>query len=621
MRFRCWFALLIFIITCLLSASHAWAIPPFYTLKASNVKKGFSLRNSVQWQTLPCSEQNFVMRQKLVSFPIFRYKQRNLSSDNELEGYYCWNVRLPSSYNRSLLHFRLIRVFGDVELSINQESIWHQVGEAPARIFDILYQVPREDLNFQLRLRCGESHMCGFRGGFKINRPNKGMADEIFAQTLDFFAFAGIMFCCFFHSIFIILRRRSGAAVSLTFVALALGLRILLTGQGQLVLFTGVKEAHFWRLEIFTLYILMPSVISMIRGLFPAELSKQFVVFCLLFGAAWSLLLPFFSSEHYLIFLGAAYILLILALGTLFWVCYSAYKLKRSAYYPFLACTLTITISTGMEVANNRLNVELNPSFHPLGYFFSIVLMAVLLATRITEAFARVESQEFEILELNQKLRYEIEHLDQKIYERTAELQKIIGTLPTGIINITWLGDDIWKVSSQYSRLLYQLFGLQVNSFSELEQLFTQCELLNDVHFEVQNLIQLLHQSQTSEFEDLTPRIRSMFPSQLRLRDDDHWMEFRVQISFVYHHEKIVGLFLFLIDISSLKQLEADSQAAEEAHREALSKVTVRAQEQSHLHIHEFLNDPMWIQLGPTAYQQFTRELERDFCPMPNQVS
>jgi|GEM_PF-3771646 hypothetical protein len=584
---------------------------PIYRLTKSDIQKGFSLRGDVQWQAMPCSIDNFVIRKKIVRFPLYQYKGRVDRDSNDHEGYYCFHVEAPRTVKRSLLHVRLIRVFGQVELTINEQVVWQQAGDV-GKVFEVLFQPTTEKLAIQMQMKCAESYICGFRGGFKFNHVSKGLSDELYSQTLDLFAFAGILFCGLFHLIFVTMRRRSEAAVALLLVAVALGMRILLTGQGQLHLYTRISESLFWRLEIGTLYLLLPATIAMVQGIFPRDVGARWTKSARYGSVAAALFLPFGGPDHYLYFLLIAYILIIMTLWTLMSTIVKAYRNKRTAILVFVLCSLTILTSTAMEVTNTRLNLELNPSFHPLGYLFSIVTMAVLLATRISEAFSRVEIQEREIKILTRRLQYEIDNLDRKIAERTSELASIIGALPTGIITLTRHESGDWVVSSQYSTFLRTTLGMDVQSFADLEYVFSKMQVAGP-HFPLQSeqLEAQLHVA-SDDADVQAERIRRLFPSSVSYQMGKQHLEFKVHLSFVTHHEQIVGLFVFLVDVSTLHGLEAQSQSAEIAHTEALARVAAQADLFAEQPMIEFFQHPFWSQLGAARYRELCERLRQD---------
>jgi PAS domain-containing protein len=516
---------------------------------------GVYVRGDVYWQNVPCSEAEHTEIAKLRKFPLLKYKLLLGDKIKEHEGYYCWNMQLPEALVGQLVHISLIRVFGQGRLWINYEPVWSQSGHKAERI-DFLYHVRSPLLKVEFALNCGESPMCGFRGTFKVRTELEGAQIEQRSRSLDFFAFSGLAFCCIYHLAFSFLRRRYNAGFMIAIMSLCLCLRILLTGQGQLHYYLGITEEHYWRLEIFIVYLLIPSTISMSRAIFPLDSSARIERLSWQL-ALFSLALLVASSSWFLPLMLVTYVMILMTIISFTLTVRNGLRSGRSATSLFAFTAIIIISSTFLEVLNTRVNIELVPGVHPMGFLLCSIIVAVLFSKRISEAFTHAEVQELDIKQKTERLTEDIALFDRRIEERTMSLRLLIESLPTGIILISRESGGHWKVNGSYSKFLTGTLGISVSDWDSFQVFLTR---LGSQHpfanaRELEAACEQILNSREADFRALTAdQCTWTFDNaerpavELRLA----WIPIRSQ-------EDVLGAYLFLFDVTSLTRIQRES--------------------------------------------------------------
>jgi hypothetical protein len=411
-------------------------------------------------------------------------------------------------------------------------------------------------LRVEFALNCGESPMCGFRGTFKVRTELEGAQIEQRSRSLDFFAFSGLAFCLIYHLAFSFLRRRYNAGFMIATMCLCLCLRILLTGQGQLHYYLGLTEEYYWRMEILIVYFLIPSTLSMSRAIFPLDSSARIekVSWTL---AMFALLLFVARSSWFLPLMLITYVMIFLTIISFILTIRNGLKNRRSATGLFAFTASIIVSSTFLEVLNTRVNIELVPGMHPMGFLLSSIIAAVLFSKRISEAFTHAEVQELDINQKTEKLQEDIALFDRRIEERTQSLRLLIESLPTGIILISKDASGLWKVNGSYSKFLTRTLDAGVTDWSSfltfLKRLGPKLSCANAQELEAA-CVQILSHKEAD--------FRSLTSDQCTWTFDDATrpaVELRLAWIPIRSQEDVLGAYLFLFDVTSLTRIQRES--------------------------------------------------------------
>ncbi len=538
-------------------------IPTYTWQPEGRTAAGIYVRGDVIWQKEPCSETEMSPTARLQKFPILKYKMLLKDKLDQHEGYYCWNMQLPEKYVGQLVHINLIRVFGKAKLWINYESVWTQATESeiPERL-DFLYHVRSPLLRVEFSLTCGDSPLCGFRGAFKVRTELEGGQIEQRSRSLDFFAFAGLAFCFAYHFVFAFLRRRYNAAMMIAMMAFCLCVRIVLTGQGQLHNYFHIAESLYWRLEVLAVTILIPSTISMSRAIFLHDSSARIEKIAWIMAGSSTFLLMFATSSWFLPLMVITYLMIFMTVLSFCITIKNGLKNRRSATYIFAFTAITIIGSTVLEVLNTRVNIELSPGAHPMGFLLSSIIASVLFSKRISEAFTHAEEQEQNIHKMTSKLNEEIELFDQRIEERTQQISLLIQSLPTGIILINQDEEGRCRVNGSYSKFLTESLGIDVHDWPSFHKFLglvhKDLTFANAAQLE-QEFASILHDYAASD-----TRLRSIGPEQCTWKFHHASqrldpVELRLVWVPIRDNESVSGIYLFLLDITHLTKLQREA--------------------------------------------------------------
>lgn len=513
--------------------------------------EGLQITGPLTWNPTACDFQTV---NQLHDFPIFSYKGPSGKPRKDATGAYCFQIQVPPEMLGRMLHISMIRIFGNAELLINQNLVWQQNSSTGPKRLSVLHDVESQVLQVELRLRCNEAPNCGWRGNLHVRDQRQGTRSDLMHYSYDLLAVAGILACFFYHLIFALLRRRSSTALFLSFNALALILRLVLSGQGQLHYFLQLSESWYWRLETLAVLIVLPSSISLVRSVFEEETPQLLPTLGWVIGLTASAFL-LLDARIFPFLLLWVYVLVFLNFYQAAIVAIRALRHKRSGSMIFVVSSLITFVSTTFEVLNARLNFEMHTAVQPISYLMAMIFQSVLLATRINDAFVLAEQQESEIKNLREKIEIEIRSLDQKILERTTELRTIFQSISTGILWISCNEQGELEISSEYSDYLRETIGFDIQSWHEMH-FFLRRLRLPDLPRSGKELAQWFQQ-QIMHKDALDQALENRLGG-LKVFDDlDRVKHLKFKWVPIVEENRVTELFIFVFDVSLSIELEA----------------------------------------------------------------
>jgi hypothetical protein len=537
--------ILILLILMLLSPSLDAGTIPTFAWDAAAEAKGLNIQGDLAWSPTTCDFEKH--EQDTRSFPIFSYKRPSGKPFKDAAGAFCFALELPEERLGTLLHFSMIRIFGIAELSINGERVWFQNQMTGAQRLNILHEVKSQKLLVEIRLRCNEAPSCGFRGALHVHGDRQGIRADLLRYSYDLLAITGIMACLFYHMIFAFLRRRSSAAIFLSFNALALMLRLFLSGQGQLHFFFNIPESWYWRLETLAAYLLTASTLSLVKTVFEEDSPKHLSLLGWSIAGTSSVFL-FLGPRVFPFLLSIVYVLLILNSINYALVIPRALRQRRSGAILMVICAAVTFISALFEALNSRWNIEMHPAAQPLTHLATMIFQSVLLATRINDAFVTAEKQESEIKTLKEQIEVEIRSLDQKILERTTELRTIFQSISTGILWINLDEKNNLRISSEYSDHLRKTIGFDIEAWHEMHFFLRRMRLgtLPRSGKEVAAFFQE-HMKQPESLDQMLEKLLGG----IKVFDDlDRVKHLKFKWIPIIEEGRVTELFLFVFDVS-----------------------------------------------------------------------
>ncbi|MDQ3232654.1 MAG: hypothetical protein M3Q07_12615 [Pseudobdellovibrionaceae bacterium] len=574
-----------------------------FTWNEAESNEGLRIEGPISWNPSSCDFT--AADQQVHDFPVFSYKGPSGKARTEASGAYCIQVQVPPGMLGQTLHVSMIRVFGDAELLINGERVWHQDATTGPRRLMFLHHVTHEVMQMELRLQCNQGPACGFRGALHIKDQRQGTRSDLLHYSFDLLAVTGILACFFYHLIFAFLRRRSSIALFLSINAVALIARLILSGQGQLHYFALPNEAWYWRLETLAVLVLLPSTISLVRSVFEQETPEFLSILGWVIGITGSVFLVL-DARIFLFLLSLIYLLLGLIIYTYIVVITKGLRRRRSGAIIFVVCALTTLASTVFEVLNVRLNVEMHTAVQPMSYLATMIFQSVLLATRITDAYALAEHQETEIKSLKDQLEVEIRSLDQKILERTTELRTIFQSISTGILWISWNEQGALNISSEYSAHLRHTIGFDVQAWHEMH-FFLRRMRLQGLPGSGKDLAQWF-QVQMQDKDALDHALEKLLGG-LKVFDDlDQVKHLKFKWVPIIQNERVMELFLFVFDVSLSIEMQ-DLALYKTMEIEALQELTTLRPERVE-EFHQIFTDSSRTAIREFAATHQLRQLE-----------
>lgn len=544
--------LMLWLITFILWVPALKAVPlSNYVWDAAAERHGIDIAGQLAWDPNACDfgKADFEAH----AFPVFSNKGPSGKPQKNATGAYCLTVQLPPERMATMLHLSMIRIFGTAELWINQQRVWHQNSSTGPRRLNLLHEVTSERLQIELRLRCNEAPSCGFRGSLHIREARQGTRSDLLHYSYDLLAVTGIVACLFYHLIFAFLRRRSSTAIFLSINAIALMMRLVLAGHGQLHYFLDIKETWYWRLETLAVYLLLPSTISLVKTVFEKEAPQYLSTLGWVTAGAASVFLVL-EARIFLFLLIIVYVLILFNLINYFITVPRAVRNRRSGAIILVVSAVTTFVSTLFEVLNTRLNIEMHSAVQPMSYLAVMIFQSVLLATRINDAFTLAEQQESEIKILKEKIEVEIRSLDHRILERTAELRTIFQSISTGILWISRNEQNVLCISSEYSDYLRKTVGFDIQAWHEMHFLLRRMRIPDMPRSGRE--IAVWFEQQMERADDLDRSLERMLGG-LRVFDDlDCVKHLKFKWIPIVEDGRVTELFIFVFDVSPSIELQ-----------------------------------------------------------------
>jgi hypothetical protein len=514
------------------------------------------IQGQLSWSAARCdfTQSDYEVRQ----FPVLSSKGISGKPRMDPTGSYCFEIQLPPEMRGQMLHFSQIRLFGKAELRINQQRVWHQDSSTGPQRLELFHEAATERLQVEMRLHCNEAPACGFRGLLHVRDQRQGARSELIHTSFDLLAVTGIAACLFYHLVFAFLRRRSATAFFLAFNAMALILRLVLTGQGQLQYALGLDESWYWRMELIAVYLLLPSTLSLVRSVFETESPVLLPTLGWAICGASSLFLVL-DARIFPFLLIIVYLTVLLNVWNFAVVGARAVKNRRTGAIVFIICAMTTVLSTIFESLNARMNVEMHTAVQPLSYLATMIFHSVLLATRINDAFNLAEQQDTEIRTLREKLESEIMSLDQKILERTTELRTIFQSISTGILLIKPDEQNQLQISSAYSDHLQKTIGFEIEGWHELHTFFRRMErsrLPTESHE-----LAAIFQDFMQRPGELDAFLEEHLGGLLIFRDGMRVKHLKFKWVPIMEGDQVKELFLFVFDVSASIAMEELTEA------------------------------------------------------------
>lgn len=368
-----------------------------------------------------------------------------------------------------------------------------------------------------------------------------GPADKLYSSAIldiirDSIVFGAIIIMVFYHFYLWFIRPSRFSPLYYGVFCLALGLRSLVMGQGELLtfLFPNFNFELQYKFEYLGMSIGVLAVAMLIRNLYPNEFRKSVFLFFITVNVFWSLLIFFSKASIYPQPL-RIYQYLTLSAGISFLISLIiAAKRGREGAKLFLAGFFIFFLT-----AVNDLLVALDIiDFHQIshfGVFGFIFFQSLILSSRFDKDFDRAEKAEKEVRLLN-------EELEIKVKERTEAINIILENAKSGFLAI----DREGRILPGFTQSCHEILKTKIEVGQNLLDYLKLKPSVRE-HFEI---------AISQIFDDLLPVTVSLaqIPSRLEINGGSlsiSGAEIREQ-----GEQKIKAILLTINDATSLQNAE-----------------------------------------------------------------
>ncbi|HOL57568.1 MAG TPA: 7TM diverse intracellular signaling domain-containing protein [Spirochaetota bacterium] len=424
-----------------------------FLLISTNIKqKGIidfaelKIKNQKEWYINLDTEWEFYFNKFLFSED---FKNNNIQKEYILVPGF-WNLQ-KKSFNRygygtyrlvlknvpqDILSIDIPRVFSAYRLFINGELI-KEKGRVGKNKKESLPSFGREILTFnsknkELEIIFHISNYSEYRGGGIFRNIKIGNVYAIYKRftlslLLDISSIAILIFVIIYHlSIFIFTNKKDKGFIYISLFAFLYIIRIMFTNSNLILyLFPNLSYNIFYRIEILTLFLSIPFFLFFFKRLFYYEAKKIFIYIYMILAGFFTILNLFLPQDCFSITLLFSYILLVFVMGTVFVWSINAIIDKKKDSIIFLFSFL-ILIGTGLNDIFFSLLVIRTLYLLPIGIAIFIFIQIFILNKRFLYSYEIIENFSDNLFKSKDQLLNINTILEEKVKERTKELEKKI---------------------------------------------------------------------------------------------------------------------------------------------------------------------------------------------------
>jgi HPt (histidine-containing phosphotransfer) domain-containing protein len=476
--------------------------------------------------------------------PDANWKELGLPGAVEDMGYATYHLgfTVPSSSDIYTLRFPEFR--SAVRIWLNAEEI-ARVGELSQ---DGPETVPRQRLIFHnfipkpgtnsitIQISNHSTLFHGGTGGIVLGPNFSVLKDYILDVVLDSITFGAMLIMSFYHFYLWWLRPSSKSTFYFGLFAFSLGFRSLAAGNAELLTFAFPETPLELQIKIEYSGIALGfiSLIYLIRELFPHEFLKRINIPIAILTMIWLGLIIITTAQVYprlLVFYQA--MIAFSGLCQLVAIGFSIYRHREGARV-FLAGFAAFFMTAMIDILRTRQLIDTIPLSH-VGSFLLTFSQAILLSKRFNRAFDQAEEAERKERALN-------EVLEQKVEERTEQINTILANVSSGFLLI----DRSGRLLPGFTESCHHLLGVKLQAGQSLSEV-----LVTDDQTRA-----YFRQAVAQVFEDLMPAAVSL--SQIPPRVRINGLTLGVSGAELRHKDngRVKAILFTIHDVSTLQEAE-----------------------------------------------------------------
>ena len=350
-------------------------------------------------------------------------------------GYGTYRIKIGPVIKGRILSIDIGRILTSYKLWVDDELLnengkvgINKSGSVPNFSKKIISFYPKNE-NIEIIIQV--SNYYDARGGgifrnIKIGDYHSIEQSNIIDFAFNLFLIGFLLFAVINHLGIYLLRKNEKISLNFCIVFLIYIIRILLANNNFLFyLFPDLSWEFFFKIEILTVIISTPFVLSIIYYLFPQIISKKIRNFYYLISFLYTLILIIIPPPNFILVLIYFYpVVFIICLNMIYWIIKTIYLSKTDSLLfgiAFIVFLLTIINDVLFSFSLSQI-----PQMIPLGLLLFAAIQAFIIARRISESFYKQEELSAELMDSQKRLEKNNILLEDKVKERTIDLENQI---------------------------------------------------------------------------------------------------------------------------------------------------------------------------------------------------
>ena len=333
----------------------------------------------------------------------------------------------------------------------------------------------KQNKSGEVRILLQVSNYASYRGGITstiiFGSYDKIRDEKENSIAQDLVIFGSLVFIGFYHIGFYLFRKRDSSTIFFSFFCIAMGVRILLTGESGFI----YNKIHFmnwvqWiKLNFGFLYCILLFFTLFLKRTFFIEYPKSFFIAISIALSCLIIIVPFVTIYTLGMLINFTYIIIILILSNSIYTFIKAIINKRIGASLFLIGFFILSTTAINDLLNDMrfINTGL---YLPVGTLFFVISYAFTISMRFSIAYNKVEELSKSTLEQSNLLETQNSLLESKNFQITELNSAYQKFLPKEILNILNKGSITNFNLGDHTEKVMSIMFSDIRSFSSLSE-------------------------------------------------------------------------------------------------------------------------------------------------------
>jgi len=389
----------------------------FYWSKILNPDDFYKIdTKKCEYVLLPKAWNNYKVNNKRVGYKGYATYRLKIININNSQEYSLKIPEMPSAYN---LFINGEKIASNGKVSTNKKTM---IPQYLPLVID--YQLKEKDLDIILQISNFHEHLGGAWKSILFGSKKDIHWMFRINISLEFFLFGILLIMCVYHLSLFILRRKDIVVFYFGIFCLIIAVRLLVSGERFVNhLFPNLNWETTRKLFALTFFTSVPIFLMFIHELFPKEFSKLIIkiaqVICI-----FLCFITFFTSANIYTKAVVIYdgITVIYSLYSIYVMILAIINKREGSLISIIGFVIFF-----LTIINDILYTEsiIQTGFYvPFGLFVFIFFQAFLLSMRFSKAFNKIENLSYKLEKTNKQLKDININLEQKVLNRTKQLEE-----------------------------------------------------------------------------------------------------------------------------------------------------------------------------------------------------